>query len=214
MEPQVLATDENLVLLRVVVSPEKNIIKGNDLYVYKPAGDGGPSLTLLPQPPGGIIFCSYQVGVLSCPANNSRDEKEKSFFMVAALCHDESAIARGRFVLHLYYSKHQTWTATKKCQDDQGYCLLHQNTRVVAVGGEDATIAFVDLWQGILLCDLSQVEAKPCLRYAPLPPPAGPPILGDARLSRDIAFVEGRFKYVQQQLHWLQVCSVDQTSVC
>lgn len=33
IEPQVLATDDNLVLLRIVVSPEKDLIDGNDLYI-------------------------------------------------------------------------------------------------------------------------------------------------------------------------------------
>ncbi|CAL5051186.1 unnamed protein product [Urochloa decumbens] len=201
MEPQVLATDGNLVLLRIVVSPEKDIIGGDDLYVYRPAGNDGPSLTRLPRPPGGIIFNSNQV-----------DE----FHMVAALCNDNDwlAIGRGRFILHVYNSKLKTWTATKVSVEDQhfqkyqdqGY-FVHQNTRVLAVGGEDATIAFVDLWQGILLCDLAHVKDKPWLSYVPLPgTPSGSPLCDDACLTMDIALVNGHFKFVRHQLQWTNNC--------
>ncbi|CAL5045205.1 unnamed protein product [Urochloa decumbens] len=204
MEPQVLATDGNLVLLRIVVSPDKDIIGGDD----------GPSLTRLPRPPGGIIFNSNQVGILSCWSTGLSLQDE--FHMVAALCNDKDwfAIGRGRFILHAYNSKLNTWTATKVSVEDQhfqkyqdqGY-FVHQNTRVLAVGGEDATIAFVDLWQGILLCHLAHVEDKPWLSYVPLPgTPSGSPLCDDACLTLDIALVNGHFKFVRHQLQWTNNC--------
>ncbi|CAN6202854.1 unnamed protein product [Urochloa humidicola] len=212
MEPQVLATDDNLLLLRIVVSPERDIIGGGDLYIYQPAGDDiviGPSLTRLPRPPGEIILSSNQVSILSCPPN---DRITGKFYMVAALCNDDdlSALGRGRFILHVYNSNLGTWTATKVSVEDQhfqkyqeqGY-FARTNTRVVAVGGEDATIAFVDLWRGILLCDLAHVKDEPCLRYVPLPgPSSGSPMFQDACLTRDIALVNGQFKFVRHQLLW------------
>ncbi|CAL5050374.1 unnamed protein product [Urochloa decumbens] len=214
MEPQVLATDGNLVLLRIVVSPDKDIIGGDDLYVYRLAGDDGPSLTRLPRPPGGIIFNSNQVGILSYWSTGLSLQDE--FHMVAALCNDKDwfAIGRERFILHAYNSKLNTWTATKVSVEDQhfqkyqdqGY-FVHQNTRVLAVGGEDATIAFVDLWQGILLCHLAHVEDKPWLSYVPLPgTPSGSPLCDDACLTLDIALVNGHFKFVRHQLQWTNNC--------
>ncbi|KAG2592457.1 hypothetical protein PVAP13_5NG469486 [Panicum virgatum] len=41
IEPQVIATDDNLVLLRIIVCPEETLFDGADLYIYRPAGDGG-----------------------------------------------------------------------------------------------------------------------------------------------------------------------------
>jgi hypothetical protein len=220
IEPQVLATDENLVLLRIAVSPDRDIIYGDDLYIYRPAGGDGPSLTRLPRPPSGILFDPYQIGILSCHANRRDDHstglssllrpsQADQFYMVAALSGSLYGLGRGRFVLDVYNSKLQTWTVASVSVEDQhfqkyqeeGY-LLHTNTKVIAVGGDDATIAFVDLWRGILLCDLSRVEDKPCLRYVPLPEPSGSPISRDARLSRDIAVVNGHFKLVQSQILW------------
>ncbi|KAF8732913.1 hypothetical protein HU200_015263 [Digitaria exilis] len=211
MEPQVLATDENLVLLRIVVCPEKDrdITYGNDLYVYQPAGDDGPSLTRLQRPPGGIYFGSYQVGILSCHANRCDDHNQEKFYMVAALCVDKFELGRGRFVLYLYNSKIKTWTISNVSVEDEHFqkyqeegWFLYQITRVIAVGGEDATVAFVDLWRGILLCDLSHVMDKPCLRYVPLPGWPGSPEFGDAYLSRDIAVVRGHFRFVRHKLWW------------
>ena len=67
-----------------------------------------------------------------------------------------------------------------------------------------APLGFVDLWRGILLCDVFNVQAKPVLRYVPVPQPlqTGEPLMYDARLCRDIAVIKGNFKYVQQKLHW------------
>lgn len=129
--------------------------------------------------------------------------------MVAALCVDKLELGRGRFVLYLYSSKLNTWTVTNVSVEDQhfqkyqdeGY-FVYQITRVIAVGGEDATVAFVDLWQGILLCDLSHVNDKPWLRYVPLPGPPGSAEFDDARLSRDIAVVKGHFRFVRHKLQW------------
>ncbi|RCV19792.1 hypothetical protein SETIT_4G004400v2 [Setaria italica] len=200
--------------------PTADLIDGNDFYIYQPAGGDGPSLTRLPRPPGDVILDTHRVGILSCPANDHdgstglsllrphRPRQEK-FYMVAALCDDESALGRGRFVLYVYNSKLQAWTATNvsvedqhfRKYQDQGY-FLHFNTRAIAVGGEDATIAFVDLWKGILLCDLSHVKDKPWLRYVPLPRPSGSPRLGDAYRSRDIAVVDGHFKFVRARDEW------------
>jgi hypothetical protein len=219
MEPQVLATDDNLVLLRIVVSPEDNLIDGNDFYIYQPAGGDGPSLTRLPRPPGGVILDPDKVGILSYPADDHdgstglsllrphRPRQEK-FYMFAALHSDQSSLGRS-FVLYVYNSKLQTWTATKVSVEEQhfkkyqedGY-FLHFNTRAIAVGGDDATIAFVDLWTGILLCDLAHVREKPWLRYVPLPGPTGSPALGDAYRSRDIAIVDGHFKFVRGRRKW------------
>ncbi|KAJ1282409.1 hypothetical protein BS78_03G049800 [Paspalum vaginatum] len=67
---------------------------------------------------------------------------------------------------------------------------------VLPVGREDdATIAFVDLWRGILiLCDLSQIKDEPWLRYVPLQHRDSTMLsTGNPRLPRDLAVVNGHF---------------------
>ncbi|GJN30166.1 hypothetical protein PR202_gb18452 [Eleusine coracana subsp. coracana] len=79
-------------------------------------------------------------------------------------------------------------------------------------------MAFVDLWRGILYCDVRKLlqqqaaachartgeEAIPILRFVPTPSSIDKDKVprGDARLWRNIAVVDGRLKYVELQLHW------------
>jgi hypothetical protein len=59
-------------------------------------------------------------------------------------------------------------------------------------------VAWVDLWHNILLCDV--LVDRPELRPLKLPPPvllAKQPRRGDPRSLRNIALLDGSFKYVQ-----------------
>ncbi|KAK3140836.1 hypothetical protein QOZ80_5AG0406500 [Eleusine coracana subsp. coracana] len=47
--------------------------------------------------------------------------------------------------------------------------LYHHTTTMIAIGGELGTMGWVDLWRGILLCDL--LDPNPALRVMPLPLP-------------------------------------------
>ena len=161
IEPQVIATDGNLVLVRIIVCPEESLFDGVDLYIYRPAGDGGPLLRRLERPPGDYFFNSYQVGILSCPTDRLDGSSNLSFlrrphrapedeqYMVVALSDDESrlVVGGGRFVLYLYNSKLRTWTTSAVAVEDQhfnkyqqeGY-FVHDNCKVISVGGEHGTI--------------------------------------------------------------------------
>ena len=48
--------------------------------------------------------------------------------------------------------------------------LYHDTGKTVTVGGEHGTVAWVDLWRGIFLCDV--LREHPVLRDIPLPVPA------------------------------------------
>ncbi|KAF8677083.1 hypothetical protein HU200_046544 [Digitaria exilis] len=86
--------------------------------------------------------------------------------------------------------------------------------------GPDATIAFVDLWNGILFCDIRKLQqhhhqadggrggddddddAIPILSYVPVPDLLDKEHKGDARLWRNIALIGGRLKYVELKRQW------------
>ncbi|CAN6327272.1 unnamed protein product [Urochloa humidicola] len=231
IEPKILAMDENLVLLSIVVSPEKELDKGRDFYIYQANGaeDGGPSLDRLPRPPGRCLFKYDKVGLLRCSDTDGGGSSsvlrphrvKKDDFIVAALCDisdagintgqfiDEDFEEReGQFALFVYNSKCQAWSVNVVSLDQQqlrkqpGVCFLHFNSKVITIGGEAGTMGFVDLWRGILLCDV--LTGNPNLTYVPLPKPKvqGRRRRGEACLHRDIAIVEGHIKYVELETIW------------
>ena len=75
----------------------------------------------------------------------------------------------------------------------------HNTSNVITIGGEYGTMGWVDLWRGILFCDV--LREKPTLRGIPLPPPiefiTSSDYFGRAMDCRGIAFVNGCLKFVQ-----------------
>lgn len=83
--------------------------------------------------------------------------------------------------------------------------MFHETTKTITVGGERGTVAWVDLWRGIILCDVL-VEC-PLLRDIPLPLPAKgnwdrllqeyyPRYLRDITISRH----KNSIKYIEMEL--------------
>ncbi|CAL5047016.1 unnamed protein product [Urochloa decumbens] len=204
-EPTVLATEQGFVLLSVTVGREGDYTDNFDYYVYHADGAEGPSLVLLPRPP--YPFRGNDAGVL-CYRNDHTGGKE---YIVAALRRDWSWPS-GQFDLCLYDSnKPGHWNVHRVSLSKRHGCtkrFYHKNCKVMAVGGDAGTMAFADLWRGILFCDVLRVgdeaarrrpkegEPMPLLRYVPVPKP-NDSIQRDARLYRNVAVVGGRLKYVQ-----------------
>ncbi|KAK3148494.1 hypothetical protein QOZ80_3BG0295740 [Eleusine coracana subsp. coracana] len=197
-EPEIIATEDDLILLRVIFGSPEDLLSQACLenlhyYVYQADdGSGRPSLTHLPRIPlCQSSFDAIDMGILRY------DNKE---YIVAGIVAD----------LHGSFSS---------SDDEEGYYYFYHNTcKVLAIGGQDATMAFVDLWRGILYCDVRKLlqqqaaachartgeEAIPILRFVPTPSSIDKDKVprGDARLWRNIAVVDGRLKYVELQLHW------------
>ncbi|KAG2560670.1 hypothetical protein PVAP13_8KG077100 [Panicum virgatum] len=170
--------------------------KDYDYYVYR-ADPARPSLELLRRP--HPYFYRTDVGLLPRPGGH---------YTLAALNFTGTV---HRFELHVFHSDASTWTsrvlsAAAAPQEDFpvripprcGRLLLHHTTAVITIGGEGGTMGWVDLWRGILLCDV--LDAEPSLRGVPLPLPLvemgynnGLGIdLGNPAQRRGIAFVRGK----------------------
>jgi hypothetical protein len=82
--------------------------------------------------------------------------------------------------------------------------LYHATSNVITLGGANGTVGWVDLWRGILLCDV--LEERPKLRDMPLPLPAKGNwrrFLGDGeRFVRDITVSQHKdsIKYVEMEI--------------
>ncbi|TVU36670.1 hypothetical protein EJB05_18614, partial [Eragrostis curvula] len=208
LAPEILATEEDLVLLRIIVSSRRDILKDMDYYIYQAAA-GGPSLTRLVRPPSRYGFNSYSVGILRLHSASTDDS-----YVVAALCRSPS-LDPGQFVLCHYNSKvPNSWSTDSVSLNEEQKLQFdsHVNSKVIVIGGDAGTMGFVDLWQGILFCDVLKVvegsKPIPSLRYVALPPSILPGRYkgGDPRLSRDIAVVKDKeghmIKFVALQIHW------------
>jgi hypothetical protein len=233
VEPHILAMEEDLILLRIIVSSKTDIFKDADYYIYQATDEavgGGPSLKRLPRLPrlpklrSPYEFDSDQVGILRCGARHQRrynalcphSDTAGDFYIVAALCRAPNSVAAGEFVICLYNSNSPTIWITHKISVDENQHRLqygchfeHYNSKVIPIGGDSGTMGFVDLWRGILFCDVLKLQrgkTTPPFRYVTLPPPLlpGRANRGDARLARDITVVQqGRtIKYVELQVHW------------
>jgi hypothetical protein len=121
-------------------------------------------------------------------------------YFVAVLCW---AYRVGQYKLHLYSSQTETWSTRLMYLASAGEKLLYTySSKVIAIGGELGSMGWVDLWRGILICDLLKEDSTE-LRYIPLPTPLVPRTLkGPPLFVRDIVVVEGYIKYFEMcRLH-------------
>jgi len=211
-EPVIMATEDDLVLLRLVLGPPSAILEPDrfDYLVYQ-AG-AMPSLHLIGHPGPSRFFGDYQVGLLRCHPKlepTKRADDDGDFYIIAALCY---AMVPGHYDLHTFDSRSKVWgtrTALLPEQQQRGEHSSHVNSKVVVLGGEMGTMGWVDLWQGILFCDV--LLKQPVLRYITLPAPLDPDrkLQGCPRSARDIAVIEGRIKYVEFQNHIIPGSVID-----
>lgn len=109
------------------------------------------------------------------------------------------------YELLLYSSKTKAWSTRLAPLDphtDQNYVWSHRTDKVIAVGGD--SLGWVDLWWGIMVCNLSDDEDF-TTRFVPLPGP----MPGNehrfaacsARSLRDIVCVGDLLKFVEIHFH-------------
>ncbi|CAL4978276.1 unnamed protein product [Urochloa decumbens] len=201
--PKVIATGGSFILLRVSTGRCYATVCSsliNEYYVYRAGGSSGeaPSLELLPHP-CPYDFFDGQVGLLS----------RGTEYTIAALRDDSSIRASfepGQYEISLFHSEHKVWTTMDVSvppEQQQQHCSIekegfwHKTSKAITVGGEHGTMAFVDLWNGILLYDVFRGDPK--LRYVPMPQQLYPSRRPNScsSITRDIAIVKDSIKVVQ-----------------
>ncbi|XBI21406.1 hypothetical protein VPH35_062532 [Triticum aestivum] len=169
--PRVVATDADLALLRIPINPNApDDVKSWDFFLYRPRAH---KLNLLPNPHPRSFHDSatallsrdsgawYAVAAISNWSPVYESETESS---------SDAPIIRWEFQLHLYRSyscDSEAWITMPMSVDelvrdklvplpDSPVCKkrYHETAKTIRLGGERGTVAWVDLWRGILLCDV------------------------------------------------------------
>ncbi|CAO2182057.1 unnamed protein product [Urochloa humidicola] len=169
--PRILRVVEGLILFRVAIRcrlPGRVLKEECDYFVYHV---GSASLHGIPNP-SPVSLRDDDVGLLP---------RGKNRFTVAALVPTRDWKL---FTLHLLQSEIGRWTSKEVSlvapqpefpmeipRDGGPACRLlsHITSTVITLGGSDGTMGWVDLWRGILLCDVLLPDPK--LRGVPLPLP-------------------------------------------
>lgn len=212
LSPKVLSADADVVLIRVPVDPLALLdLRLHDYFVYRMHPET-PRLDLLPHP-GEHGFSDSEIAILSC-CNGK--------YVVAGL---QATSCDTTYTLRRLYRDGEppgswSWTSQRvpvsvsvsQLQRDD-VCPIpksairqthHLTAKVITLRGARGTIGWVDLWRGILLCDV--LDATPKVRDIPLPFPARANWRAYLNrcpyYSRDITVSESRdtIKYVEMEL--------------
>jgi hypothetical protein len=192
--PYLLSMVDDLILFHVYIRPSLGVPSPlfSDFFVYR-ADPKRPSLHMLPQPKGQV-----------------RKEDPFGIFPRGEYQYTIAALISSEFVnnilyLHLYDSETKIWSRKKMSLESPRkeipidipinyYRVLQHNTSTVVTLAEK--IGWVDLWSGIVFCDM--LSEKHTLSCVPLPLPlkcTKPEVdptkpLGDARYHRGISLTD------------------------
>lgn len=165
--PRIVCMVEGLILIRIAIScplPKCILMEECDYFIYRV---NRPQLYSLPHP-APVCFHDDEVGLL--PRGND--------YTVAALLATEDPCV---FTLRLFESNVWEWTSIKltlqapprefpiEIPNKASRLFSHCTSTVITLGGEHGTMGWVDLWSGILLCNVR--DPHPVLRHVPVPLP-------------------------------------------
>ncbi|KAF8689486.1 hypothetical protein HU200_041808 [Digitaria exilis] len=194
--PKVIYAEHDLVLLRIAICrPDDHDDAQNIRYFVYQAGTKNkpPSLKMIRTPPY-FKFPDTEVTLLRC--------RDKDMFYLAVLrrAFIDWKYADKQFDLHLYNSKTESWSTKLMHVDSLQDFNYFSHNKVITIGGEFGSVGWVDLWRGILICDLLVDNHRLC--FVPLPSPLVPkPLRGYPMYLRNIIVLDGYIKYFEMHNH-------------
>ncbi|KAF7006564.1 hypothetical protein CFC21_021600 [Triticum aestivum] len=149
-EPRVISSANDLALLCFPLRTGTS--STYDYFVYRAASGGKPTIRSVPCPPPTYRH-SWHAAIVS---------RDDGSFLVAHLSLGRDL---GHYNLHIFSSETNEWS-TKHVQLKEPPGILPKLTHKVISLGE-GTVGWVDLWRGILVCDV--LHKDPVLRFIPMP---------------------------------------------
>ncbi|KAM3259252.1 hypothetical protein ACQJBY_050809 [Aegilops geniculata] len=184
--PMVVTAQDDLVLLRVAIGPQEHLSPNgyiNHYYVYQ-AGTN-PTLRRLADA-SSFVFADCSAGIV---------RHGDGSYVIAAI---HWAGVHGQYDLHQFDSKTWTWSARLMHVDKPQRFSRILTSKVLVIGGKDGLVAWIDLWNGILFCEV--LTSRTVLRYCALPPPLNKKRVGSPERFWDIAIVEGHIRFFEMRL--------------
>lgn len=212
--PKVISAEADLILFRLSFSPYARLsMCYYDYFLYR-AHPQHPSLDRLPNPDTNI-FLDNEVALVRCSDDEYVIAALRNIYYKMPLKENGTFAVPLMFKLCLYRSSKATegWNSKLLSVADplrDRVCPVvetaryHETTKVITLGGQHGTVGWVDLWRGILVCNV--LEENPVLLDVPLPPPArGNWVYYHKRCSyvfRDIAVSVSKdcIKYIEMEL--------------
>ncbi|KAM3384663.1 hypothetical protein ACQJBY_008979 [Aegilops geniculata] len=200
--PRVLSMVDDIILFHAYIGPAfpYPLPWKGDFFIYRSESDPSRrSLERLPHP-GGMVGRDDPFGILP---------REGDGYTVAALVPSMSSVYD--FELHLFDSETRIWSRKNlivgsrqeefkvDIPNNINQIFHHNTSTVITLGG--TTMCWVDLWRGIVFCDM--LSENHALTGVPLPLPliyySGDrcEILGPGRHHRGIAFLDGCARLVE-----------------
>lgn len=174
--PSVVSTHADVALIRVPIPGARHLCDDFDYFVYTARPQpGASSLDLLPKPTSG--FRGADAAILRCHSSAGHHR-----YVIACLRTTIDSDELFRF--HLYDSNTRNWSTPRLLRlenpaerdkvlpipDTASEVLFHETTKTIILGGPNGTVGWVDLWRGILFCNV--LDKMPVLRDMPLPKPS------------------------------------------
>ncbi|XBI88649.1 hypothetical protein VPH35_026585 [Triticum aestivum] len=185
-EPRVVSSANELVLLcfafRTGPPSREEDCHLLEYFVYKAASGGNQSIRPVPSS-SSTYRHSWHAAILPCEGDD---------FLIADLVRNGDL---GHYDLLIFSSEMNEWSAThlqlQTPPDVVPRNLPSQTDKVISLGG--STVGWVDLWRGIVVCDV--LHKDPVLRFIPLPKGD---FDGQARLVRDVmGFPNGLISFIE-----------------
>jgi hypothetical protein len=199
--PLILNAAQAFLLLVISFTGSTSHRDFHDYFVYR-AGPGKPRLDLIPVP-YPRDFDHMKVGILPL-ADGASDHYA---VVIPDSCNNHRDCSM-KFDLRVFWSRSKTWTRkeallARDSETDYFKAVDHQGLAGVISFGGAGVLGWVDLWQGILLCNVLGKNPPMRLMQWPVPEPILELRYGmefnhvSPRPYRDVTVVNGLIKFVE-----------------
>ncbi|TVU10621.1 hypothetical protein EJB05_44165, partial [Eragrostis curvula] len=206
--PRIINTEDDLVLLRVSVRSRRKATGSNEEYFVYQAGNNNkhkqPKLHRIPMP-AHLDFSYVDPALLRCRVRDT--------FYVAMICR-QAPYHEQHFAVHLFkFNPKASGNWTAMAIDSPKETVYYNTSKAITIGGSLGSVGWVDLWRGILICDVFLGNKQ--LRYIALPPPLAPkPLRGSPSVARDIIVAVTRtMDLSKSDSRWEDDCKINVSEV-